>query len=565
MLKLRLFFSLKNIFAFCLIITPILIFWLSFQKYAVNIPHWDDFAVRNSLAQIFQTDSMSEKLKILFAQHNEHRIFLTRISAWFIYQLQGTLDLKLLMVLGILALIGILILFYNLSKKYKFPLIAFTPISFLIFNVGLFENTFWGMASIQNFGVIFFAFLTFYFLVYSIKKKHNYYLYFALFSCFLGIFTSSNGIIIPLIGCVILLFQKQKKHFLIWIGSSILFLVSFFYGFEKNPDKAASLNVSDVNLLVKGLFATFGSAIDSSFIDLNKHLDLSMAVGLLLILFIVLFAYQVIFKKYNIEQKNNDLFLLSCLMFIGVTCVGIVLARISFGIGILLTSKYKIYSILTLVIFYFVAVNSFSIKYRNNFILLSVLVSILFNFYTYIADYQNIRYLNQERICEQFVQQVSEKSFPTQGIMAKLQRPHKTFFDNLINDLSRPIDTLKINLRIKDKPTNYQLYNKQTDFSINLTSPEAGLYFILKSAKDVYLCPTKISGLGKKAYLDRNFLVNNILKVDNFTAEIDKFYFNDGKYRIGQVLVQNGIKTISWTNQVIDIVALKKEKTQQNW
>ena len=133
-------FSTKNILATFLILFPVIVFYLVFQKYAVNIPHWDDFAIRNTLAQMLETDSFSEKLKLLFSQHNEHRILLTRLSAWFVYLLQGTLNLKSLMFIGFLALVGLLVIFFQVSKKYKSPLLAFVPVSFILFNIGLFDG-----------------------------------------------------------------------------------------------------------------------------------------------------------------------------------------------------------------------------------------------------------------------------------------------------------------------------------------------------------------------------------------------------------------------------------------
>ena len=560
----------KNIIFALIILFPIVVFYLVFQKYAVNIPHWDDFAIRNTLAQILETDSISEKIKLLFSQHNEHRILLTRLSAWFVFLLQGTLNLKSLMFIGFFALIGLLSIFFQISKKYNSPLLAFIPISFILFNVGLFENIFWGMASIQNFGVIFFAFLTFYWLVFSIEKRNNHCFYLAVFSCFIGVFTSSNGIIIPLIGCLVLLVQQRKKQLFVWFGSSIIFIVSFFFNFQKNPDNVVKTNFSDFKSIIKGLFATLGSVLDSSGIAPSKHIDLAMALGLFLLIFICMFAYEVIFKKYNREtfrltQHTNDLFLLACLAFIGISSVGIVVARISYGIDILLTSKYKIYSVLSLIIFYLVALNSLTERFKNNFINLAIFVGIIFNFYTYFADYQNIKYLNQERITDQFKQQYSDKAFPTKGIMQVLQKPENTFYDSMIDKMWQVQDSTLQNLNIERKGENVFLTFQKNDEKIDLTNSESGLYFVLKSDKTIYLYPSHIKPLGMKAYLNPHFLTNNQLEIDNFTAVINKLYIQSGNYRIGTIKVENESKALVWSNQTIDIRHIAKSHPKQNW
>ncbi len=555
---------IKKTLTFFLLLIPVASFWFIFDKYAINIPHWDDFAVRNSLVSFLTTDSLLEKIKILFAQHNEHRIFLTRFAALLIYEVKGTLDVKWLMFLGNFSLVGILFLFYKTSKKHNYALITIVPLSFLIFTSGLFENTFWGMAAIQNFGVIFLAFLTFYCLVFSFNKNDKYF-YFAIFVCFLGVFTSYNGIIIPIIGLLILLFQQRKQAIFMWIGSSAVFLLSYFYGFVQNPEKAAKTDFSNPQLLLKGFFATIGNAIDLSIILPEKHIHLSIAVGILLVIFMATFAYHVIFKKYNNDKRKNDLFLLACLTFLTITCVGIVLARSSFGFDILLTSKYKIYSILILSISYLVAIQYFPRNKQIHFIQLAILGTFIFNIYTYISDYQDIRYLRHERITDQFKQQYSDNDFPKNGLVAKLQQPASTFYDEIWDKISQSGDSLKTNIIITENESSFRLEEKQKGKILNLSLPDAGQYFVLKSTEKVYLFPAQTIAINKKAYLNSNFLVGNRLSVGSFAAEITKFYIQSGKYQIGKILVENNTKTIIFSNQSIDVEAVKKEKPKQNW
>ncbi len=552
-----------------LILAPIAIFWWILQKYAINIPHWDDFAVRNSIANFLETDSFLEKTKILFAQHNEHRIFLTRFASLIIYAIKGTLDWKWLMFLGSFCLTGILFLFFKISKKYNNYLLALVPVSFLIFNAGLFENTFWGMASIQNFGVLFFAFLTFYWLVFSIENQSKNHFYFAIISCFFGVFASSNGIIIPIIGILILLFQQRKQAIFIWIGISLVFLVAYFFNFQPNPELASKTDLSNISLLVKGFVATLGNVLDSTFISPEKHLDLSMALGIFLLVFIVLFSFQTIFKKYNsklsLEQKNNDLFLLACLAFLAITCAGIVYARVSFGFGVLLTSKYKIYSLLILAIFYLAALQSFSGNRKNRLIQLAIFATMIFNIYTYIADYQAIRYLRQERITDQFKQQYSDESFSTVGISAQLQQPEKAFYDDIISEINAGRVLNPASVVITENETSFRLEENQKGKIVDLTSPEAGQYFILKSVENIYLFPTQAIAINRKAYLNYGFLVNNRLPISSFVSEISKFYIKSGKYQLGKILVENNTKTITFTTQSIDIQSVTKDKPKQNW
>ena len=106
---------------------------------------------------------------------------------------------------------------------------------------------------------------------------------------------------------------------------------------------------------------------------------------------------------------------------------------------------------------------------------------------------------------------------------------------------------------------------KQKGKILNLSLPDAGQYFVLKSTEKVYLFPAQTIAIKKKAYLNSNFLVGNRLSVGSFAAEITKFYVQSGKYQIGKILVENNTKTMIFSSQSVDIQAVKKEKPKQNW
>ncbi|WP_337042197.1 hypothetical protein [Emticicia sp. 17c] len=560
--------SFRKVLAICLIFTPILFFGYLFQKYAINIPHWDDLAVRNTIADYLKTDSFIEKIRILFSQHNEHRIVLTRIFALLIYATQGFLDLKTLMIFGNLSLVGLLFIFYkNLQRSYTGPL-ALVPVAFLIFNIGLYENVFWGMASVQNFWVILLASACFYLLVHSFGKPNNVFFYLALLLSFTGTFTSSNGILIPLIGIGILAFQRRNRELIVWSVAVASFLFLYFFDYHKVPDTNLKADFSDKSLLVKGLFAVLGNAVDVSFIAPSRHLDISMATGVIITILAAMFAYQVLFKRYDLSQRNNDLFLLACLAFLVITCVGIVVGRIAYGIEVLLTSKYKINSVLILVICYIILLRSVPEWRQKNMITFAIILSILFNGFTYLADLPSVRYLRHERITDQFKIQHSDKEMPTQGIYAKLQRPEQTFYDALMPVLLGKQDSVKAPVNIQENETGFIISYANNNSSLDISSADAGQYTLLRSSENIYMFPDRIvtpNALRIKDYLNFGFLVKNQLKVNSFVSEFTKFYVRSGRYQLGFIRQENNQSHVTWTNQSIDIKTVQKEKPKQNW
>jgi hypothetical protein len=551
----------------CLVFIPLVFFGYIFQKYAINIPHWDDLAVRNSLAEYLTSNSFGHKISLLFAQHNEHRIFLTRVFALFVYLIQGTLDLKTLMLAGNLSLVGILFIFYRHNLRNQLPLLALVPVSFLLFTNALYENVFWGMASVQNFWVILLAFATFYLLIYAYDKPTSTYLYLAVVCCFLGTFTSSNGILIPVIGIAILIFQKRYRELGIWAAASTLFLWFYFFHYQASPDKTAGGGLASPTLIIKGILAVTGNALDVSFVAPNKHLDMSMATGVIVIILIALFSFQVLFRKYDISRRNNDLFLLSCLVFLGITCVGIVVGRLSYGIEVLLTSKYKINSVLILCICYLIILNSLPKQRQRNVLISAIVLSVAFNFYTYLAEFKHVHYLHQERITDQFKIQHSDKQMPASGIYAQLQKPAPTFYDGLMPVLLSAGDPVNAPLTISENETGFTITDTQPG-RIDISRADAGQYIALRSAQHVYLFPSHLITPGAfqlKDYFNIGFLFRNQLKSGSFVTGFTRYYLQSGVYQIGIIRVENEQSVVNWTNQSINIQALQKQKPKQNW
>lgn len=530
----------QNIFQknlpYILIAFPVFIYWFILNKYALNLPHWDDYAVQNSIEKINNSPSFPEKLQFLFAQHNEHRIFLTRLVSLLIFKIKGVLDFRWLMFTASFSLIGILVLFHQNIKKYNLSLLAFIPLPFILLTISIYENSFWGMASLQNFWVIFLAFLTFYLLI-NLEKRQSYW---AILTCFLGVYTSSNGILIPIIGFLILLFQRKKQQTYIWLFSSFLILLSYFYSYKKPIDissRATNIAISDY---FKGLFLTLGSGVEMYPNTFNR-VDFSMALGLFLFIFVLLFFYQTVFKKYNLEKRNADLFLLACIAFIGVTSLGITFGRIGFGIGTLLSSKYKIYSILLIMIFYVVAVSNQN--KQGNFIKISILGGILFNIYTFMLEFDNVRFQHQERLTDDW-------------------NLEKEKVDALLK--SYETKNIPIELKAAEQSSNYFVESKFNE-SLSFEEAKNGFFIVLQSATNSYIFPSKPYWQSKKAFFSLNFILNKPIGIVGFHSIISQIGLKTGLYEVGILKIDNEKRTFFPTTQTIQIKEVSFDNSKQNW
>ena len=148
-------FHSKNILWGFLIFLPVALYFYFLSEYAINIPKWDDHALKAFIVEFENTKGLFPKLQTFFKQHNEHRIAFDRFFTLIVYKLHGSIEYRWLMWVGNLTLLGVLFIFYRIFQKQKISIAFFIPVPFILFQLQLWENTFWGMAAMQNFGIRF--------------------------------------------------------------------------------------------------------------------------------------------------------------------------------------------------------------------------------------------------------------------------------------------------------------------------------------------------------------------------------------------------------------------------
>lgn len=395
---------------YSLALFPLLSLGIFFEKYAINVPHWDDHALKAFVLFWEESNSIWQNLEKLFSQHNEHRIVFTRLITFFIYVFKGTIDYKSMMIVGNLTLLGTYFVWY----KSTMGLSEIRPIllavgSLLLFTFGLYENFYWGMASLQNFGVIFFAFLSFFLFSFqkvspSTKKPtQDIYFILALFFAFSAVFTSGNGLIVPIIGLLILLFQQRFRH--LAIAAGIAFVIFFFYWltFESRTDLNQSIPDKSLRDILYRTLLLSGSLTDTLEIFPQIRNGMSILVGTIALLIAVFFClrlpYQALLQKYK-PIPPAYLLLAAMALFVIGTILGTVLARFAYDSSILFTSKYKIYSNLLVLISGTMLLHLLPIQFREKTAFTLVALAVLTYVNSYIADKRFHLYTYQDRMVE---------------------------------------------------------------------------------------------------------------------------------------------------------------------
>ena len=130
-------------------------FYYGFRMYtAENIPIWDDFgAILVFLNRIYDTQFLSEKLKLLFDKYAEHRLLFVKTVSLLDYYLFGNVNFIRLNLIGNLGLLGILVIFFKAFKCPDNKWLWFLPVVFLLFQMqylGIYSTA---MSALQNIGI----------------------------------------------------------------------------------------------------------------------------------------------------------------------------------------------------------------------------------------------------------------------------------------------------------------------------------------------------------------------------------------------------------------------------
>jgi len=228
---------LKKICGLSLMLTPIVYFYLIIGAHLVNIPFEDDYVLLETIHDFRQETNFIEAVKILFSQVNQHRFAFERLVMLALVFFTGTINIKVLITLGNLFLLGILYLFYLPFRQERVSWYYFIPVPFLLFSLTFYENAFWGIAAIQNTPLIFVTLLS----AHALSRDSRAGRWLGAFAALAATFISGTGLLAWIIGAVILGFQKRYKFLAMWLlltVSCIAFYFLFDYQFIQSSEAA---------------------------------------------------------------------------------------------------------------------------------------------------------------------------------------------------------------------------------------------------------------------------------------------------------------------------------------
>ena len=555
-----------------LVLIPIIAFGYVWTRYAVNVPKWDDHVLKAFLFDIDKETSISGKLYQFFRQHNEHRIVYDRFVTWLDFNIFGKLNYRHLMLVGNGSLVGLLLIFglvlgrsVSAQKRirptdpFADGLIYLPPVAFLLLNLSQWENMFWGMAALQNFTVILWVFWAIYRLAFTQP------IWPALLLATAASLTSGNGLLIWPIGFTMLLAQvilqtrTSWKSLIIWTVGAIIVIALYFLDYLKPPGNPP-IRGTFVEL-VTGWFAFNGAAAEA--FPLRMTFTMCLLLGGIISV-VALGAGLYILKKGLINRRLSsfDYFFAAGTAFLLGTAATVAWSRVGFGMNVLITSRYKVYSLVLLALVYAYVVVQVPSSARKWVVRSGLLVSVILmasSYRTYLDESISLRqYLLTSQFNWTYLTNRAVSAIDPQT--ARLLDNAPAFYDNVLTDLYKPASgPLKPFTSIQKTKDGFVFTD--TTF-LTPVGPDAGTYLLARSSKRVYLFPTTPTLTSSwKATVG----IQNLFRkgVSGFFSEAE---LEPATYQIERIIVTTKGATERYpTGQLITATPQIRRDIQKNW
>lgn len=343
-------------FAILIGIVPILFYCYIIFNFASNVPFYDDFFWGFDYIETYiQKNTTLEKIKMLLMQHNQHRFIYFRAVLLELFQLEGNLNFRHLILVGNISLFGIFAVYAFAFKRVAISWVYFLPIPFLLFQYQFMYNSIVSY-DVPNMSIIFFAILTFYLACFVIPKRSYLLWIVGVFATF----SNGNGIVVFFVAIILLLLQQRFRQAIYAAIVYALSLVVYFNGFHMSSGEA-TLNGNTFMYAFRFLGAAFFTDINSVSVALSI-----IAVSGIVIYFIYFFVNLIKGKFKPVEDKV----LLFCLgVFLFLACTAMMTAIVRAIHKVEIPDWYKNYSILFIITIYLFLINFKVIEYLQGAIL----------------------------------------------------------------------------------------------------------------------------------------------------------------------------------------------------
>lgn len=211
---------------------PVALHLFLLTRYWYNAPILDDFdCILDSMRAMAGAGGLSEWARIVFDLQNEHRLALTRLIPAGLAAVTGTVDFRLLMLLGTVFMLAVwAFMRAEYAEVASGPVLAAS--AFLLLQWSYWEAFLMASAATAHLGVVFFAFTA---LFFALRPGP-----FALATCLLcgvlATYSQANGLLVLPIAAFGCLVQGRWKRTLAYALVGAALWVLYFQGYSRPPN-----------------------------------------------------------------------------------------------------------------------------------------------------------------------------------------------------------------------------------------------------------------------------------------------------------------------------------------
>ena len=349
-----------------LVFLPALIYFYSIYAYTTNIPFSDDYNRLNRIIPIIQSDTLQEKLKILFSYSLEQLLLVNKVVILLIYSVWGEIDLKIARFVGNCPLLVLLFFAYKTLPENREKIFLVFPSALILFQLK--PNWFSIACGNGNIYALCFSGLVFYFL----GKNSIRYFFGASFFAICSTISIGSGLATLAAGWLTLIIQGRFKLAWIWLVGTLIFVGSFSLGTNNlaSPLTSSFLTIPSWDDLVRmGIFLISFLGTIFSF----ESQTTILTFGALIICYFIYLLYR---KYYAINLAVFSFMV--CLILVAAIAAWF---RSGLGENAVLADRYKVYSLIMILLIYISVVDLFYSRINQKLVFIVGMIMITGSIY----------------------------------------------------------------------------------------------------------------------------------------------------------------------------------------
>ncbi|OJV18680.1 MAG: hypothetical protein BGO21_24480 [Dyadobacter sp. 50-39] len=540
---------------FCLI--PVLIYLWVFKVIALNVNYvaFDDILILGIIPEFSKAD-LAGKWKLLTTLFPEHRLVFSRSVILLLENTFGTVNLVWPMIIANICWALCAWVFYRAFRHLRVSFWYFVPVMWLWFNIQSFENIFWGVSSLCNFGVILFVLCALYCAVYKPER-----IALSLFFAAAATFTYGNGLMVfPVIGLLLLL-SGYRRPFFVTLATTILIAAIYFIDFTPITQNLDFRNPQQVKEGFLGFFGFIGSwATLTAYGTPSRGLYMAVATGMVMIASLL-----ILYRKQYIPLWNSTLlkgryvnrtalFALGIAVFTAITALALTYKRIPTDtFEGMFKGRYRMYSILWCIALYlgFLAIVPHSA--RRKFAPEMLLAAIIMNFLLLHSNFADAVNNRRAAIAQEFNARYNADWLGIRMFSMDQQHYEKIRYyyrseDPLAENWQPRADSVQCDRVYPPDEVGLLGDHIVVGFHQDFFKPEKdysdGAYVILKSTDHVYASPPNQASVPLKTTFRRGMYFNKGINASFHRANVEP-----GIYQIYLLVRKNGRNTIYCTGE----------------